>query len=172
MALDDTDRRRFLLAAVITIVALPAIWWATHEDDSAGPNLATVGVEIAGDDTLDPASTSTRQIEPVGDLEPVFLGGPAAEVLPAIADIAVPAQQEVVFQSATYSSGLAPGRCLAKGASTGDRVRVVNLENNRDVTCVVTFAPAEQEEDMILTRAAFLELADLTDAPIPVELRQ
>ena len=172
MALDDTDRRRFFLAAAISIIALPAIWWAYQSDDSTGPNTATSGVEVAGENADEPASSSVREIEPVGDQEPVFLGGPSAERQPAIADIAVPAEQQAVFQSATYSSGLAPGRCLAKGANTGDRVRVVNLENNRNVTCVVTFAPVEQEEDLILSRVAFLELADLTDAPIPVELRQ
>lgn len=173
MALDDTDRRRFLLAAVVTVIALPALWWANRSDESARPNVATAGVEIGDADGGNADQTSPVDAEPVGDRAPVYLDGPAAEALPAVADIAVPATgQLVVRQSATYSSALAPGRCLAKGASNGERVRVVNLENNRSVTCVVTFAPAEQRDDLIMSRVAFLELADLTDAPIPVEIRQ
>ena len=173
MALNDTDRRRVLLATVVTVIALPAIWWANRADESVRPNVATVGVEIGDANDGNSNQTSAIDVEPDDDQAPVYLDGPAADALPAVADIAVPATGELaVRQSATYSSDLPAGWCLAKGVNDGERVRVVNLENNRSVTCVVRFAPDGQRDDLIIGRVAFLKLADLTDAPIPVEIRK
>ena len=167
-----TDRRRFILAAVVTLIAIPAIWWAFQNRDSDSSDVATTDVAIEGDAAV-AGSMSPLTPEPVGDYEPVYLDGPEGDALPGIADIAVPAPGKLaVYQSATYSSALPVGICVAKGATAGERVNVVNLENNRSITCVVQWAPPEQEEDLILSRGSFLKLADLTDAPIPVELRQ
>ena len=47
MAHNDTDRRRFLLATAMTLLALPALWWANKQSDSGAPNVATVGIEVA-----------------------------------------------------------------------------------------------------------------------------
>ena len=48
MNLDATDRRRVLAASALTLVALPALFWAS--DDDGAPNVATVGIEVGGDD--------------------------------------------------------------------------------------------------------------------------
>ena len=44
MALTDSDRRRFLLATALTLVALPALWWANQNDGA--PTVATVGLAV------------------------------------------------------------------------------------------------------------------------------
>jgi hypothetical protein len=167
--MDPADRRRFLLAALVSVVALPALLLAGREDGSAGPNVATAGVEIdAGG-----ASVPATSVDPPADDDPVYLDGPASENAPSIAEIAVPAPREaVVLQTATYSSGMWPGGCRTKGVGGGVRVTVVNLDNNRSISCIAEFAPAEQQADLILPTSSFRQLADLTDAPIPVEIRQ
>ena len=146
------------------------IWWASQRDDAGDPDVE-VATEVA--DGTAAGSTSPLSPELVGDYEPVYLDGPEGEVSPGIDDIAVPAQGELaLFQNATYSSALPAGICTVRSGNVGQRVNVVNLENNRSIICLVQQANPEQEEDLVLSRAAFLKLADLTDAPIPVEMRQ
>jgi hypothetical protein len=169
--MDPADRRRFLLATLVSVVALPALLLAGREDGSAGPNVATAGVEIdAG--AAEGASVPATSVDPPAD-DPVYLDGPASANAPSIAEIAVPAPREaVVLQTATYSSGMWAGGCRAKGVGGGVRVTVVNLDNNRSISCLAEFAPPEQQADLILPTSSFRQLADLTDAPIPVEIRQ
>lgn len=169
----ETNRRRFLWPLIVTLVAVPAIWWAVQRDDSGGSGAETAAADASTEGSTGAASVSPLTPEPVGDYEPVYLDGPEGEPSPAIADIAVPAQGKLaLYQNATYASSLPAGYCYSKGTKVGERVTVVNLENNHSIICLVQLAPPEQEEDLVLSRVAFLKLADLTDAPIPVEMRQ
>lgn len=168
----ETNRRRFLWPVIVTLIAVPAIWWASQRADSNDSDTGATSTEVA-DGATAAGSTSPLSPELVGDYEPVYLDGPEGESPPGIADIAVPAQGELaLYQDATYSSALPAGICTARVGQVGERVHVVNLENNRSIICLVQLANPEQQEDLVLSRAAFLKLADLTDAPIPVELRQ
>ena len=46
MRLDERDRGRILLLAVLTLLALPTIWLVNRsDDDSARPNVAAVGLD-------------------------------------------------------------------------------------------------------------------------------
>ena len=78
MALNDTDRRRLFLATAVTLVALPALWWANTSTDSAAPNVAVAGVDVATDPNVssNADAASGESAEP-GSAEPVFLGGPS-----------------------------------------------------------------------------------------------
>ena len=166
----ETKRRRFLWPVIVTLVAVPAIWWASQRED---PPTSTADADTIAEGSSGTASVSPLSPELVGDREPVYLDGPDGAPSPAIADIAVPAQGELaLYQNASYDSSLPAGYCYSKGIKVGERVTVVNLENNRSVICLVQLAPPEQVEDLVLSRVAFLKLADLTDAPIPVEMRQ
>lgn len=173
MARPDPDRRRFLIATIVTLVALPALWWINRDDDSGAPSVASVGVDVgsaAAASTDDPA----RDVDDPALSEPVFLDGPSSPV-GGVADIAVPAPPERVplTGSGTYSSVVsAIDKCFAKGVTTGSRITVVNLDNNRSVECIATLAPEAQPTDVVMHTKAYLTLADLTDAPIPVEIRR
>lgn len=182
MALDDTDRRRFLIAAIVSLLALPALWWANRDDGSAGPNVATAGVEIAADS--DP-STTADQVEttigrsnlPTADTTtgsaPVFLDGPVPNAV-GVSEIAVPAgsPESSMLTNASYRSSIADSEtCLSKSMTPGREVTVINLDNNRMTTCRIGLAPATQVEDLVMHTDLFVVLADLTDAPIPVEIR-
>ena len=61
---------------------------------------------------------------------------------------------------------------MIPGISSGRQVVVVNLDNNRSVTCTAILAPASAAAQLVMASELFAELADLTDAPIPVEIRQ
>ncbi|NND74981.1 MAG: hypothetical protein HKN44_08245 [Ilumatobacter sp.] len=185
MALDDTDRRRFFLAAIVSLLALPALWWANRDDGSAGPNVATAGVEIAGDtaSTASPASPADTDttigesrlppVQTVRGSDPVFLDGPAPNAV-GVSEIAVPATSatEAVMAQATYRSSVVDAAtCLTKTLQPGRTVTIVNLDNNREATCQLRLGPATQVDDLVVHTDLFIELADLTDAPIPVEIR-
>ena len=186
MALDDTDRRRFLLAALVSLLAFPALWWFNRDDPSSGPSTASVGVEVGGsidgeppaepDDAVTVDSTighSNLPSEPtVLDQPPIFLDGPASPV-GGVSEIAIPNADalETIITRATYGSIAGSDRCLARNITTGQEITVINLDNNRIITCRVTLAPATQIADLVLQTEQFETLADLTDAPIPVQIR-
>ncbi len=160
-----------MLATVVTLLALPALWWINQDDDSGAPNVASVGVEVG--DGSDPAPGA----EPADDAaeeatEPVFLDGPSSGNA-GVAEIAVPAPpaEEPIIGTASYSSTISSGVCLTNIARAWSEVTVVNLNNNRSITCQVARAPLTQTTDIVLHTRRYNSLADLTDAPIPVEIR-
>jgi len=172
MALSDTDRRRFLLATTLTLLALPALWWANESGNTRSPSIAAVGIEVGDTPAVaDGPSTSDVLADAV---EPVFLDGPSGAT-GAVAEIAVPARPllEAVTKSATYRNAMpTKNTCIVTGLSNGQTVTVVNLANNRSVTCVTALAPVGEPDELVLHSSAFAQLADVTDAPIHVEIRR
>ena len=187
MTLEHTDRRRIFIAAALTLIALPALWWANQSENSSAPNVATVGVgdvAINGDpegETADDSVNADRPLsnsllpprEPTGVSEPVFLDGPSGQVGSGLAEVAVPAKPRgaQVTTTATFRSSLFnTSTCIIAGIANGTTITVVNLDNNRSTTCVTTLAPSGSDNQLVLHTRTFAELADLTDAPIPVEI--
>ncbi len=186
MALDDTDRRRFLIAGLVSLLALPALWWFNRDDPSSGPNTASVGVDVGGtldgepldqpDDAITIESSIGRTNLPseptILDQPPIFLDGPASAV-GGVSEIAVPNDDslETIITRATFGDFSGTNRCLARNIDTGQEITVINLDNNRAITCRVSLAPATQSADLVLHTSQFETLADLTDAPIPVQIR-
>lgn len=187
MALTDTDRRRFLLATTLTLLALPALWWANQSENSAAPNVAVAGADVGVDvgdapgDTATSAASSAQGArldadqEEMGDIAPVFLDGPSSAAGAGLSEIAVPAQPEVarINADATFRSDIGgPDSCAVPGVVNGQQVTVVNLDNARSVTCTTTLAIGSVGDLVTLHSALFAQLADLTDAQIPVEIRR
>lgn len=174
MALTDTDRRRFFLATSVTLVALPALWWANTDSDSAAPNVAVAGVEVGADPNTQPNSAAEPDTHELGSAEPVFLGGPSSKTGAGQQVIAVPAKPSVdgIMARATFRSSLpSAGSCIVPGIPSSSEVIVVNLDNNRSIACTTIRTP-EDADSVVLDTTTFAELADLTDAPIAVEIRQ
>lgn len=188
MTPDDSDKRRFYVAALLTLAALPVLWFVSRDDAGAGPTVATAGVDVGGatdpNDTTTSAPTSSVSVtigqsnlpdEPsVRDDAPIFLDGPAANE-GGVSQIAVPASSGIapIFTEATFRSAMAgEENCFTSGIPTGTTITVVNLDNNKSITCVVALAPAVQRDGLVMHTDRFRELADLTDAPVPVEIRQ
>ena len=186
MALDDTDRRRFYLAALLSLIALPALWFVNRDDPAQGPNIATAGVDVRSQAASAETTANTPitvkstigesnlpAVNTIRDQDPIFLDGPAPQ-LGGVAEIAVPTTDgsDSIFTQATFLNTV-PGRttCLAKGIRSNQIVTVINLDNLRSTTCRLLLAPATQQAEIVLHTDNFVELADLTDAPISVQVR-
>jgi hypothetical protein len=174
MVLTDTDRRRIFAVTVLTLVALPALWWAnTSGNGSTSPNLAVAGIDpVVETPTTAPAQAATD--DGLDDVAPVFLEGPTSAAGAGQAEIAIPAKPLIdsVIAMATFRSNLAEGTCIVAGMTSGSRVTVVNLANNRSVSCTTMLAPGNLPGDLVMNSNAFASIADLTDAPISVEIRR
>jgi hypothetical protein len=173
MPLTDTDRRRFFVATAITLLALPALWWANESGRGGGPGIATVGVELgAGEDTTDP----TDDADGIDDaVAPVFLDGASGSVGAGLPEIAVPAKPTIdhIRADATFRSTTPfPSACLVPGVSNGETVIVVNLDTNRSVRCTTVITTGAAGDQIVLHTDLFSQIADLTEAPIPVEIRR
>lgn len=174
MTLNDIDRRRIIAVTVLTLVALPALWWAnTSENSSTSPNLAVTGIDPGVDAPTDaPAQAATN--DGLDDVAPVFLEGPTSAAGAGQAEIAIPAKPLIddLVARATFRSNLADGTCILAGMTSGTKVTVVNLANNRSVSCTTLLAPGNLPGDLVMATNAFAGIADLTDAPISVEIRR
>lgn len=157
---------------ILTIIALPIVFLATRTDDTNEPiasDASVVGGEPleAGDNGPNrPPLSST-------DEEPTFLDGPGADPDPGVAEIAIPARPEnpPLRLDASYSSTVAStSSCIVKDLPSGLSVTITNLDNGRSIPCVTSVAPSSQSADLVLHTEAFSQLADITDAPIAIEL--
>jgi hypothetical protein len=186
MALTLTDRRRLLLATALTVVALPALWWA-NQSGSAAPNVATAGIAVgdggspaapAGADTVgapEAAANAANASDAAGSEAPVFLDGPSGQVGAGLSEIAVPAAPGVasISTAATFRSDLATtSTCTFPGLTTGTKVTILNLDNGRTATCTAVLGASGAPDVLVLHTDLFATIADLTDAPIPVEIRR
>jgi hypothetical protein len=165
MTLTADDRRRIILASALTVVALPALWFA-NRPDSGAPSVAVAGLEVdqSPDDPL-PADDG----EPAD--APVFLDGPTSPVGAGVAEIAVPPAPatERIAARATFRSDVPIGACRFAGGGNGQAITVVNVDNNRSITCTTLLAPGPE---LVMHPDLFAQIADLTDAPVPVEIRR
>lgn len=165
MAFEDSDRRRAILLALVTLIAVPVIWLASRPDEASAP--AADGSSVVTEN-----GPSRPPIEPP-DQEPVFLEGPSLDPNPGVAEVAVPArpEQPPIEMSASYRSTVAGVRtCLIRDLGSGLTVTVTNLDNGRTIECVTSIAPFDQVAGVVLHTETFAKLADLTEAPIPVEV--
>lgn len=175
MGLTDTYRRRLIAVTALTLLALPALWWAnTSENNSTSPNLAVAGLEMVGDAGTSAIAPDGAANDGVDEVPPVFLEGPTSAAGAGQAEIAVPARPLIggVLAKATFRSDVAAGTCIVADMANGSEITVVNLDNNRSMTCTTILAPGTANGDLVMSTSKFAGIADLTDAPISVEIRR
>lgn len=168
MGFQDSDRRRIWLLVVVTVLAAGGWWVVDRALDTDDEPVADGAAPTTA------PGTKLPPIEPAGQSLPVFLGGPVAPPVNGVPEVAVPAAPDdpPIESTATYRSSVAgTNTCLVVGFTTGRTVTIANLDNGRTVTCVTSTAPAGQRDAVILHTELFAQLADLTDAPIPIEIR-
>lgn len=188
---DDSNRPRIGIAAIITALAL--IVWAIAQDgdgDGESATAATTSVPVATAingvpveqqaepiNATQPASTAAdgprrpRVEDPDG--VPVFMDGEAPSSTIGVPLIAVPEEPAVepLRLSASFRSTISGFRtCLVQDLQSGSTVTITNLANGRSVTCVTALAPANQIDEVVMHTRAFQRIADLTEAPITVEV--
>jgi len=163
------------LVSVLTLGALPAIWLVNRQDERATPDAAGA----AAADGVPAATTSTTMPDVMGTVAPRFLNGtndsvPQATNPPVF--VGEPDGTVIADGTATYRRDVSrPGVCLTNSVEAGQQVTVVNIDNGRSIACT-TEARAEEEaalaDEIVLLTQDFAQIADLTDAPVNIEIRQ
>lgn len=163
------QRRRVTVAIVVTVLAVIvslASGSGSESSDTSGES--PTGVPVTGLLTDEPGTTSPA--------DPAFLPGPNAADAPEIITVNVPAPPTgtVITGRASFirwpqTLGLAP--CATPHALIGAKITVTNLNNARSVECDnVSIESLGGGNTIIIHSDVFLEIADLVDAPIPVEI--
>jgi hypothetical protein len=169
---DDRDRRRLLLASALTAAALPAVWLVNQRDSTSRPNVAAVGLAAEGG----APSSSVAPVDPMGDVRPQYLDGTAVTERPEPATPVVGTSEGRVVATATaiFRRAITDRRtCTFSGVPSGSRITVVNVDNNRAIECRTVSRPMNQpQHELVMSAAAFAEIADPASAPIDVEIRQ
>ena len=175
----------------LTLLALPALWWANQQADSGAPNVATAGIDVgdgqsesataASDEGLvEPASEVRAGHDRTGDHRPAYHhpSRPVGAGLPRRPERwrrwgcrrdrrAGPPKVAGITTSASYRSSISPAdTCLTSNIKTGTTITVVNL-NGHSVTCIATRVYSTDDTGLIMHTDTFSQIADLTDALDP-----
>lgn len=179
MAFEARDRQRVALAALATLIAAPVIALASASDqtaDGASGTSDTVVVDASGDGDSDGA-TAGPNVPPTtapGNSPPVFMDGVAPNPGSQTIAIAVPPPPtgELMTVDATFSSRVStPRQCLVDGSIQSNRIiEITHINNGRTATCTTALGAFNQPEPLVLHPELFSTLADVTDAPILVEV--
>ena len=115
-----------------------------------------------------PAGTDAMGTTPVP-----FLEGTVPPQADDPATILVPRPGQAISGDATFSRSISsPRDCQLRDLDVipfGSTVTVTNLDNSRSVQCIASVAGVS-DESVVLNPDAFLQIGDLTDAPLPVEI--
>ena len=165
------QRRRVAVAIVVTVLAV-IVSVASGSGDSDDPETAATGSVTSALGVASP-DDETGISSPA---DPAFLPGAKDVDAPEIITVNVPAPRAgtVLTGRASFirwpeTLGLIP--CATPHALIGAKITVTNLNNARSVVCDnVSIESLSGGNTIIIHSDVFLEIADLVDAPIPVEI--
>jgi hypothetical protein len=180
MAQDFAQRRRVAVALAITVIAAPTAFLLNRSSGGDEPTTAAtigtlVGTVPPAGGTASPAVPATEppaETDPLGTASAGYLSGTTVPADAVAAQIAVPRLPESVKGMATFSSSIdSTLRCHAdKTVPFNATITVTNLDNSRSVQCVSSIGGEQPEETVVLATETFAQIADLTDAPVPVQI--
>lgn len=179
MSPDYAQRRRVALAVAITAIAAPAAFLLDRGGDEPEQVVTTVvGSVVSGETTATtgaPDRVDTPQgTDPMGTAPAAFLEGAGTVAPEEPATIAIPRLPDAVEGRATFSRSIRKvTSCQISatvGAPFGGAVTVTNLDNSRSVQCINDVGGAAPDQEVVLNADAFGQIADLTDAPVPVQI--
>lgn len=171
MFADVGDRRRLVAATVLTAIALPLLW-SSKDTSSPGTQLAVTGA--APQTELNAPAASASETPPQALLADPTAAAAGTNVITI--DVAAQPSGTVATTRASYRQwpdGLTAEKrpCGTPLVPFGSRIVVTNLDNGKKVACVnVTTRPLAGDTDIVIDTATFVELADLTEAPLTVEI--
>lgn len=179
MAPDYAQRRRVAFAVAITAIAAPAALLFDRGPSEPEPLLTTAVGSVVSDTTVPPAiaapdRSAAQATDPMGTAPTAFLE-PSGTLAPdEPATIAIPRLPHAVQGTATFTRSINKvTSCQVRadvGAPFGGSVTVTNLDNSRSVQCINEVGGAEPDHEVVLHADAFAQIADLTDAPVPIQL--
>jgi hypothetical protein len=157
--MERRERRRIVFATAFTVVALPSIWILDRSDAGGSPNVASAE---------QPSITA-------GPETPIFLetNGPAQAPVIVAPATPVTTGANVNTGKASYQryNGLTPNSCTATGVPLNQQITVVNLDNGLQLTCTNSVSRTTQANVIItIDTDLFSTIADLSDAPVPVQI--
>lgn len=185
---DYGQRRRVALALAITVIAAPAAF-LLNRGNTDDPEVIASPATLVGTVPPDPATagaadalptagpadslTDVSETDPLGTAPVGYLSGTTVPNDHSAAQIAVPRLPESARGLATFSSEIdSTVRCHADSSKVpfNATLTVTNLDNSRSVQCVASIGGAPPKTTIVLATATFAEIADLTDAPVPVQI--
>jgi hypothetical protein len=169
MNLSRIDRNRLTVVTIVTMVAVPLLW------------IANAGSGSGTETTIDPeevVTTSTLQLGLSTDItadSPVNLDGPSPEAPVGTGQIAYPADNDGQMRRgiATYKRfpDVAKTGCATNLIPLGAVITVRNLNNGRKVECTnLNIGYVPPNVDLVLHTELFEDMAELKEAPLPVEM--
>lgn len=158
------DRRRVTVAAIFTVLVLLVNAWLSGDDDTTDATTDTL-VGLA-------SAPSTTAYDPEA---PVFVAGDGGsdQMVPAQVLVPPPPTGNVVVGRASHArfAEFLDQPCSAGVAPDQVELTITNLNNGQSTTCTNTygkFPPAGI--DIVIDADQFAQIANLTDAPIPVRI--
>ena len=165
------ERRRLVLAACVTLLALPA-WWLVdgHANSSSDSSSVAAADAVAADPLSAPPDDS------LSPETPIFLDNTIVVPVPAVIDIAVPdsvspndTPARLTFKK--YDGILIPTPCSTVLAPSGAHITVTNVDNGQSITCTNTLGVSiPLGADMAMDINLYVRIADLVDAPVSVRI--
>jgi hypothetical protein len=163
-----------LLASIVTVVALPTIWLANRDDGgSSRPNVAAVGIDPGQADVAIEDVTGAAD-DPMGTTGAAYLQ-PRSSVAPgpsAVVVVGTSPDDPVATARGSYRRSIYVGTCLFNGLTSGVEVTVVNVANGRSTSCTIDRDTGVEDGYLLMSQTSFQRIAELTAAPIHVEVRQ
>jgi hypothetical protein len=166
MDLSHIDKNRFTVAVVATALIFPLLFMASGNSNNGTEST----VKIAPTTTYDLGLAIDSDVD-----APANLDGPISPDQNGQGQIAYPADNsgKMVRGIATYKrlpDSVKTG-CATTLVPLGATITVRNLNNGRKATCVnINIGPTTGSFDITLHTGVFESIAELIDAPLPVEL--
>jgi hypothetical protein len=177
MSFEHAQRRRLAIAIALTVILVPAAFLLNRDGEPAAdaPPITAIGtVPHAGATVVvegttgatGPTATDIMGTSPVD-----ILDDPLPDSSDDPATIAIPRLTRSVTGPASFSRNISqPTGCYAPEVPFNTRITVTNLDNSRSISCINNVRGTPPHEAVVLHPDAFLEIADLTDAPVPVQV--
>ncbi|PIE33421.1 MAG: hypothetical protein CSA55_01965 [Ilumatobacter coccineus] len=157
-----------MIALVITIIAIPVLIWSSRQGNETTAIVTTGEVIAPGTTSMPPTEASTTG--PLGTAPAAYLGGTLPPTRKDPATIRIPRPSNALVGDASFDEVIGTSvSCAVKDAPYGIEVTVTNLDNSRSIRCLALSPATDLDAEVVLHRDAFAQIADLTDAPIPVE---
>jgi len=164
------SRTALTIAIIISLAAIPLLWWAGSNDRELSPDDQTAAETSSATDalgTLGGAFVSRDEVPmtPIEDALPEPLE-PGRFVIAVPRTSADTATGWATFRSTFPSTDV----CAVREVPYGREVRITNTNNGRSIECRAGVAVFGTDADVIIHTDAFLQIAQLNAAPIPVQI--
>ena len=171
---DFAQRRRVAVALAITVIAVPAAFLLNRGGDdgvATVPPPTVVGTTPDGGGDTDVSSASPAITDAMGTAPPDLDTRQDLPVDDDPARIAIPRIPEGIEGTATFRNEISdPTLCQAPDVPFNAQITVTNLDNSKSVQCIAGVGGARPDDDVVLHADAFQQIADITDAPVPVRI--